>query len=456
MSKVSKLELTLAGILLGAAGAAMPAPALEGHLTIRGAAELAVQGNHELVRQRHHVALSEVSVAAAEASFQPDLSVSLSPSERFGRAFDQTTGQLETERTSGLSLRAASNLNLYDGAERKAGLQAARRARDAEGLDLTRAEQRIGYEAASRFIGVLTAVALVDVEQENVTAQNQQLERIRAYRQRGTRSQTDVLQQEAAVAAADLRLLSAEQDEELARLRLKQTLRLDLDEPVDLATPDFRALTAAPLPAAESIVAEALVARADVAGQRQRIVAAEAGQVQAQAVGKPSVGLSVSAGTSYSGSNPDGFPDQFADQNPNAAVGLTLALPVFDRGQARSAEARARIQVEIERLALMTLERGIALDVRAALLDDGAARKRLVSAEAQRAAAAAALEAMQARYATGVATFVELSQARAQYVEAAAGQVEALHQVALARLALAYQLGGTALAQALQELTAVP
>ena len=78
-------------------------------------------------------------------------------------------------------------------------------------------------------MSIFSAEELIAVERENIAAQRQQLERIQAYWEQGTRSRAaDVLQQQATLAAAELRLLNAEQRRQLAELRLKETLQIDL------------------------------------------------------------------------------------------------------------------------------------------------------------------------------------------------------------------------------------
>ena len=76
------------------------------------------------------------------------------------------------------------------------------------------------------------------------------------------------------------------------------------------------------------------------------------------------------------------------------------------------------IGLENELLALRDLGQTSALEVRRAFLDYNAAQEQLVAADAQQRAAALALEAAQARYRVGAATFVEVTLARATLIQA--------------------------------------
>ena len=64
--------------------------------------------------------------------------------------------------------------------------------------------------------------------------------------------------------------------------------------------------------------------------------------------------LATSIGSDYSSLyQADGFSDQFFDDNPDAAVGLTLSIPIFDRQQTRNQVAQARIRQDDARLSLL-------------------------------------------------------------------------------------------------------
>ena len=114
--------------------------------------------------------------------------------------------------------------------------------------------------------------------------------------------------------------------------------------------------------------------------------------------------------------------------------------------------AAQRQQLENERLSLDDLEQNISFAVQQALLDYRTALKKLDAADAQRISAAEALTAMETRYDTGAATFVELSQTRAQHVDAQGTWVQALYDVTLARLGVDYYRSGDAWQFALRDL----
>lgn len=423
-------------------------------LTIERAVSIALERSSDLRRLENQVDLNQTAVEQGRARFQPDLNLSISPSERFGRTFDQRIGQVKTQRSESLSLNASSRINLFNGYADQAALAAARLDLQAGQQDLARARQRIAYSAAAQFLSIFSAEELIAVERENIAAQRQQLDRIQAYWEQGTRSRADVLQQQATLAAAELRLLNAEQRHQLAELRLKETLQVDLASDLTFSGPSLTDLQTKDLNyTPEPLIQDALELRHDLTGQQLRIAAAQEQIRQARAGLLPQVNLSINTGTNYSSLNErDGFGDQLTDLNPSASIGLNLSLPIFDRALTKSQVARSQVQLKNQKIILEDLQRGITFELHQTLLDYRTALKRQAVAAARETAAAEALAAMEARYDSGSATFVELSQTRAQHVDAKGSWVEALYDVTLAQLAIEYNRGGEAWQAALQQM----
>ncbi|MFA6110800.1 MAG: TolC family protein, partial [Candidatus Latescibacterota bacterium] len=322
-------------------------------LTLDQAVSLALERSTEVQRLTTQVSLDEATTRQTEAWRRPNLNLSLSGSEQLSRV-TALDGSVEGQATHGVSLRASSSLSLFDGFASQAAVQSSRLELRAAGQDLTQARQRVALATASNFLAVLSAEGLIGVAQESIAAQQDQLEQLRAGQEQGTRSRAEVLQQMASLASARMGLVSAEQVQALALLRLKDDLRLDLGEELTLTGPTPGALVGTPSTYdTDEVSRQALAGRPEIDGQRLRVQAAEEQIRQARAGLLPDLSLSVNGGTGYSGQ--EGAPsvvDQLFDRNPSATVGLSLALPLFDRGQTSTAVTRARLQVRNEQLTL--------------------------------------------------------------------------------------------------------
>ena len=92
-------------------------------------------------------------------------------------------------------------------------------------------------------------------------------------------------------------------------------------------------------------------------------------------------------------------------------------------------------------LDLENLQQDVALQVRQAYLDYQTDELRLDVTEAQLRAAQQALDAEQERYNVGASTLVELSQARAAFVEAQSDRADAIYSFLFRKRLLDYYIG---------------
>lgn len=419
-------------------------------LSLDSVRELALERNSSLQRQTNSATLSQVALDQARAARYPDLRLSAGASERLDRTVSGATGDLETDGTHGLSLQLSSSVNLFDGSGTKATIEAARLAASATTSELERSREAVVHMATAGFLRASLDLELVGIETERLDSEQQQLERIESLHEVGERPWADVLQQRTSLAQAKLGQLNARRAYELDLLTLKELLALNPDTQVELrpttglpeSDPTWSTLSGE-LP---SLLEEALRNRADVAAQTARVQAAEESIRAARSGYWPSVDLTVGAGSSYSSrDNAFDFADQLLDANPNASVGLALSLPILDREQTDTAVRRARIELANERLVYDDLVRQVGLELEQALLNYRIAAAQLGVSQTQIQYAREALAATEARYFEGLATLVEVSQARSQYVEAAGSRATAQTTTTLRLLEIELQLGGNTL-----------
>ena len=434
--------------LLASAPVEADAPFL---LTLDAARELALERNTSLQRQANAADLSQVSVDHARAALLPDLRLSASASENFGRAVEPLTGDVDGEHSRSLSLQASSSLNLFSGFGDVAAIESARQSAAASAGDLQRSREAVLYQVTGEYLLAILDLELISIEDERLDAERGQLDRIESLHEVGERPWADVLQQRAAVAGAELDQLTARQRYELDLLTLKDLLgfaagvAIHLQSPIHLGSPDEAAL--APVDGdLQSLLADALQDRADVQAQQARVRAAVASMQVARSGYWPSLDLTVGAGSSYNSQvSAFGFGDQFVDTNPRASVGLSLSLPIFDRQLTDVAVSRSRIQLADAKLVSDATVREVGMQLEQALLNHRIAVARFDVSQTQVQYAGEALAATEARYFEGLATLVEVGQARAQYVEAAGNRATAQTTVTLRRLEIELQRGGSPL-----------
>lgn len=428
-------------LLLCAAPAILPAQDTV-RITLPEAVELANARNIDVLRAENALRSAQTRIYTAQGAFQPNLSVSAGPGVRYqlGRSDDP----LSTSRNASgsFSVGLSSGYTLFNGSADRAALAQAEQLARATDISIGRTAQNITYAVITAFYEVATARELIDVARQALEAERSQLERVQAFTEAGTRPIADQYAQEATTASAELRLLTAQRNFDVAKLGLVGLLRLDPLRAYDFPAPapvEVSDMLSSPEPA---LVDQAISRRPEIAAQQARIAAATEGLRIADATNAPTVTVSGSIGSSYSTLDErDGFGSQLLTQNPNAGIGLSLSLPIFDRNRTEAAEAQAQIEYENELLTMTELRQQTTLDVRQAVLDLNTARAQLDAAQRQLAAAQQGLDVEQTRYETGVSTLTELTQARARFVEAQGQVVQARNTLELRRNGLIFVLG---------------
>ncbi|MFT5144256.1 MAG: outer membrane protein, partial [Rhodothermales bacterium] len=361
---------------------------------------------------------------------------------------DQTTGTLQTTSSDRFSLNASSSVTLFNGFSIVSGIDQARSNLAAQEAAYSRSEQTVVFTVISQYLQVILDQEQIRIREEDLASQVKQLERIVEFVRVGQRPISDQYAQEASAANAEATLLTAQRALQLSETRLISTLQLDPLSAYSFAAPSSDQISlAARTYNPDDLLRAAYEARPDLSAQEYSIQAAEAGITIAKSSSMPRVSMSGGYGTSYSsfGRNPltgmkAGFGSQLSD-NRSENIGISVSIPIFNRFQTRSSVERAQIQLSNANLDMENLQNSIALDVRQAYLDYQTAVKRLEVTEKQVRSARQALEVEQARYDVASSTLVELSQARANFVSAESGRVQAIYQFHLQHRLIEYYQG---------------
>lgn len=409
-------------------------------ITFADAIGIALKQNVAVRQAANAVALGEATVQQQRIQLLPDLRFSVSGSDNVGRSFSQTEGSIINQQTQSLSSGLSTSLTLFDGGKTRASIRSAQSGQDASEQDLARAKQTAVFTVASDYVALSNAQEQLQVQKENLAAQQAQLALIQKFVSAGARPMSDQYQQEATVASAKLAVVQASRAVELAKVDLIEVLQLDPANTYDFAAPTLEAGEASPSYNLDSLIARAYATRVDLDAQEARTTAAAQDVKVAKASKLPTISVTGSYSSAFNSASELSMADQL-DQRRGGSIGVGISIPLFDRGAASIAEQRAQIAEENARLALENQRQTIALEVRRAYLDQASAREQLAAAEAQSAAATQSVTMMQQRYQAGAATLVEVTQAKAQQVQAASAAATARNNLVLQQTVMAYHTG---------------
>ncbi|MGD9489577.1 MAG: TolC family protein [Calditrichaceae bacterium] len=408
----------------------------EKQLRLGEAIQLALEQNISLRISSNSVSGAKIDVNQSRMEFLPNVSASLSSS----KDFPKTGNENESVNAS-----VSSGLNLFNGFYdisrlNKAGLDLA-----AEEAGYNRSRESVVFETISRFVQVVLNNEFIGIEKNNLEAQMIQLKQIEEFRKAGNRSKADVYQQLADIKQNELNVLNAASEYEVSRNLLSRTLGIQLNDDMKFLAPEIDLITqkiTSSGPDQETFQMEVNSRRFDLRAQQLNI---ESGTEQIRAAKSgywPSVSLTASAGSNYSGSVQGySFSDQLFDENPYVRLGLSVSVPLFDRFYTKYNVQQANIQLSTQKMMLEDLKLEINNEIRQAMFDYKSALKQKELAQARKEYALEALKISEERYRVGSSTYVEMSQVRASYVTAAYQKVSADYNLLL-KYAAVYYYGG--------------
>lgn len=413
-------------------------------VTLDESIRIALDRNPSVLRATSLERAADARARLADAAFQPDLRLTGGPSVRHtpgATGASEARGSDDPLSTT-LAIGASSTYLLLDGSARDIELARARLDLDASRLARRRIAQDVVYRVTSTAIDAAVARELIGVEQENLVAERRLLEQVEAFVDAGARPVAERFVQDAAVAAAELRVLTAQRNLAATTVALALVLGQDPTRPVVVSTLGPTTITA--LDSAVRVdIARAYGARFDIGAQRTRIEAAKQDVLAAEAGSSLSLGLTGAIGTNYTSSTTGAFGEQLGRNNPTASLGLSLTLPLLDRDRTSITAGLARLEIERLQQDLAQLEREVSAEIELARLDYSTAIARSTVADRQLEAARQALAAEEARFAGGTSTLAELALTRARYTSAASQRVQAGYELVERRALLQYVVGET-------------
>ena len=237
-----------------------------------------------------------------------------------------------------LSANLTLSYDIYDGGFRRANIRSTAKELRSSQLNLEVLTEQALYETARDYYDLQNNDALVEIQAAAVTDANQTLKDAQLQEQAGLGTKFDVFSAEVALAQAMQEFTTAQENQNIARRQLAETLSLSHDS--DLATADpIEVIDTWKLSLPESIV-RSFKNRAELTQfLLQRDIGVEQRQIALSAA-KPTVSAFASYGVD------DDFEDDYDISDPYS-VGLSLEWRIFDGGAAKAGAIQAEKDIEL-------------------------------------------------------------------------------------------------------------
>lgn len=441
--------MLLIAALLGAAAslraeepppAPAPAPADTLRLSLEDAVQRALSHGEEMRAARAYVTQTAGQVKVELSRALPQISGTVTYDRKLRSIFQGA--ELDTSDLGSVlkdSPFAAENTwtaeitaqqLLWSGGKVSSALRAARAAKRSAHASEVETASSLTFAVKQGYYDACYTQRLVEIALRGLGQAREHLRQVQSGREQGAKSEYDVLRAEVDAANQEPAVIAARRDRDIALLGLKRLANVPLDRPLELVTP---------LAFADGLV-PVVSDRAPSVAARPALAAAEA-EVEARrnAVrvyqGQHWPDLYVSS-TLQEQAFPGSFlpkPDEF---RRNWDAFLTLHVPIFTGLRVEGQVAQARSAYEKALADRDHLREAVAIEAVQARADLDRTLATLMARSKTVRQARRAWELADVRYANGISTQLEVSDARLQFSTAEANEAQAVRDylVALANL----------------------
>lgn len=393
-----------------------------------------------------NVRLLRERIAAAQAAADTSLGALLPNVGGFMNGRNQTVNLaafgLPADRLAGLGLTRSVTepFDVYDAratvVQNIFSLSLIQRWRAAKtGVDVAGLEAEVTKRDVMATVGLLYIEALradesVKARQADIQLSQQLLKLAQDRKAAGVATGLDVTREEVQLENNKQRLLVSQNEQEGARLNLIRALGLNFDLRLVL-TDELKFIDVAHEHPNDALTtARENRAELKVQGTRQKLAALSLSSVTSERV--PS--LSMNGDYGWIGVKPE-------DALATRTIGLTLSVPIFDGGQREGRISESRSRVRQESIRMQDVSDQVTLEVRSALLTLDSSTQQVAVSEKGLELALKELTFARDRFAAGLATNIEVTNAQTSVARARDNQIEALFRFNASRINLARAKG---------------
>ena len=410
--------------------------------------DLAYERNLTVQRSELSMRNSEVGLHQNQLSRIPTLNTNIFNSWRWGRSIDPTTNLFTTQRINSNGANATSNFLVYSGSRLNRSIKQGQADVEAGYYELEKAKNDVALDVVFGYLQVIFTRELLENSRAQLNTTETQLDQTSKLVDAGSLPITNKLDLQSQLASNEVDVINAENDVNLAILRLKQFLQIPAEEEFDIVTPDFDPADYAFVSySVGEVYKQAEATQPEVKAADLRIHSAELGTKVANSDHIPQIFLQGQFFTNFSDQNsaPTGefervvqdlgtvgylrddptqlvnafpivnevpirevqnIPTQWVDDR-SWSVGFNIGIPIYNGWQTRSNVQRAKIQEDLAKIDAVETRNVLRQTIETAYNDAQAAVKVYDAAQKQVAALEESFRATETSYNLGAVNFVD-------------------------------------------------
>lgn len=443
--------------------------ALSQELSLQECVNIAINNSLDVEQSEYDLQSAQLDYEQSKMNRFPSVNASTSHSVNFGRSLDFTSYEFNTQSNFANSFGASAGATLYSGGRINETIKLQQMLANRTENSVDAIKDQIAITVAGNYLNAVSAKEQIRIAELLVALRKEDEQRTQKLIDNGITAGSAIYDMQGQVANAEFQLQQATNNYELAILELKQTMLYPFEKDIDVVFPESE------VPSIDEVRAElhpnevyrnALLTQGNILGSEQDISIAEQNVKLAEAEKYPTISINGGLNTYHSslaqeivgqesvtirvpiegyegpGSTPylstvNNVPIQenspfFSQLNNNLSqnVGVSVQIPIFNRGQVKTQIAKAKYNVEKSKLQSETQKRRLEQTIQNAYMSAELAYKAYKAAETQVNILERTSEFAKKRYDIGSATLydyfttqnnlanakVQLAQAKYDYI----------------------------------------
>jgi len=402
--------------------------------SLKESVDYALKHNLSVKRASLSSDLKKEDITMAKSNFLPTVSGSASQGYSFGSGVDLATNSRKSSDRRSNSFGVNTNITLFNGFKNLNILKQARLGFKSSQFDLQKMEDDISLNVLNSYLNVLFNKENLKIAQSQVNISQEQVNRTKQLVASGVQPKGNLLDVEATLASDEEKLVTAQNNIDLALLNLSQLLQLPkAGFDVEDVVVDISAAKMLPN-SVDEIYTKSLGKRPEIKSAQLNIKSAQLGIDVAKADYKPSLSMNVGLNTFYNHNqgqkddfiNPitgdlvsNGFFTQL-DNNFGQSVSLSLRIPIFNGFRINTNVKKAKINYLFSKNDLNAQKLTLRENIEQAYTDAKSSLKSYEAATKSLSAQTEAFRFEKEKYEAGQSTSFDFNQVKNRLVDAQA------------------------------------
>jgi len=407
--------------------------------TLKECLDYAIQNNITLQKNNLQKESAQQDVQQSRGQLLPSLSFSTSHQLGYRPFTDSgmatvTNGYLD-DKVSNLSYNGSYGINanwtVWNGNKTQNNIRQAELSEQQAELTAEQTANSIQEQIAQLYVQILYNTEGVKVYEQVAEFSKQNLARGREMQQVGLVAKAEVAQLEAQVASDEYNIVNAKGMVQRYKTQLKQLLEISGTEAFDIVIPsaaDEQAL--AYIPSLNDTYNNALLSRPEIKSALLGIESSDVAIKIAKAGKSPTVGVTGAFGTSTTSGSDRSWGKQLKN-NVNAAVGMSVSVPIFDQKSTKTSVRKAQIAQEEQLLELQNQQKQLWSTIEGYWIDATTNQERFRSAKASVESAETSFELLSEQFNEGLKNVTELTTGKTTLLNAHQSKLESKYTTIL-------------------------